>query len=269
MQAGNALQVFIDPPENAVTWRLLRKSADDFTGHEDPAAILVMDGDDRTVIDAVRLKSGVPAFYKVFAFDGINWTAGKTVSGVPVASYYEATTDVLEFVRERLDVGLQEEVERGTLKSPVGQIQVLTAPPLYEATRWPVVSVHLDGEHQASRSMGEQIDPDAYLAESDTWAETEGWLADVQLSVIGWSLNPDQRIALRKALRRIVVANLPIFDSIGMVCVSFSQRDAEDFGSYEKPVYQVMCTLSCQAPVMVVNTVEHKVERIDVNGTAD
>lgn len=265
LAAGNALRVFIDPPANAVSWRLLRKDADTFTGQDDVAAVVVMDGDERIAVDAVRLANSVPAFYRVYAFNGSAWTAGETKSATPLASYKEVTTDVLQFVRERLDVGLQVEVARGTLKAPAGHIQVLTAPPVYEASRWPVVSVHLDNDASAERGLGEQLESDSYSSSTDSWTETEGWLADVQLTVMGWSLNPDQRIELRKALRRIIIANLPIFDSIGMVRVNLSQRDGEDFTSYEAPVYQAICTLSCEAPVLVANDID-TIHEVDVVG---
>lgn len=250
LPAGNALRVFIDPPANALMWRLLRKDADNFVDQNDPAAVLVSDGTEKYPVDAVNLKNGVLAYYKVYYFNG-TWVASATVSGTPLASYADMTNDVLSFVRERIDVGLQVEVARQVLKPNSGKIDVMTAPPVYEHTRWPVVSVHVDDDSSGERGLGEIIDPDSFNASDDEWTETEGWLASQKLSIIGWTQNPDERIALRKSLRRIVVANLPIFDSIGMVEINFSQNDAEDFTSYDAAVYQVVCTLSCDAPVVV------------------
>lgn len=251
LPAGNALRVFREVPAAASRCKLLRKVSDTFTGHDDPDAYLVSDSLERSVLDIVSLKNGTLYHYRPYYFVDGTWSAGATMSATPAASYQDNGGDVLTLVRERLDLGLQEELARGALTHEQGHIQVLTAPPIFDETAFPLVSVHLQNEQPGERGIGETPIDDVFDAFSKKWVETEGWLARIQLTIMGWSLNPDERIEMRKALRRIVVANLPVFDFAGMIEVEFSQQDTEDFGSYGVPVYQVMCTLSCQAPVLV------------------
>ena len=76
---------------------------------------------------------------------------------------------------------------------------------------------------------------------------TEGWLSRVQLTITGWAINADVRAALRKAIKRIVIANLPIFDDKGMYQIGINQQDLDDFQTYSAPVYQSACQFSCLA----------------------
>lgn len=254
--AGNALRIFLEPPAGARSWRLLRKLADTFSGEADPDAIVVHEGEDKPVVDLLGLVNGQLYYYRAYYFDGATWSASATASGTPAATYADATTDALSVVRERLDLGLQVELARGTLVHEDGHIAVLTAPPQLQDTRWPVVTIHLLDEAPSERGIGEIVGVDGFNEETSLWDDSEGWLAKVQLSIMGWCLNPDERVELRKALRRLVVANLPVFDSAGMVEIEFSQQDMEDFGSFDAPVYQVMCTLNCLAPVRVGSTAD-------------
>lgn len=249
--AGNALRVFLAPPADATWWRLLRKVDDTFAGESDPDALLVQEGTDKVILDIAYLMNGTLYYYKPYYRVGDSWVAGPTATATPNAAYEDATTDVLPLVRDRLDLGLQEELRRGSLSHAEGHIKVLTAPPLFEDVVWPLVTVHLQSEAPKERALGEMVGGDWLDPSSGEWTESEGWLAQVQLTIMGWSLNPDERIALRQALRRIVVANLSVFDAAGMVEIEFQQQDTEDFGSYSAPVYQVLCSFSCEAPVVV------------------
>lgn len=254
--AGNALRVFLEPPAGARAWRLLRKLADTFTGESDPDAVVVHEGADKPVLDLLGLINGTLYYYRPYYFDGAAWSEGETVTGTPAATYVDGSTDALSVVRERLDLGLQVELARSTLVHEDGHISVLTAPPLMQDTRWPVVTVHLVEESPAERGIGEIVGIDEFSDNTGMWSEAEGWLAKVQLSIMGWCLNPDERIDLRKALRRILVTNLPVFDAAGLTELRFSQQDMEDFESFDAPVYQVMCTLDCMAPVRVSSTAD-------------
>lgn len=252
--AGNALRLFITPPAGAVSWRVLRKGSDDFDLPEDAAALVAYEGDEFVVVDAAYLQNEVMAFYRPFYQmpDG-SWQAGPTANGTPVATYEEHTTDVLSFVRDRLEAGLMVEVQRGNLAAELGYVQVYTAPPSLEQNlRFPLVTVHLENEAPGERAIGEDISGDEFDAIGFDWLESEGWLAQVQLAIMGWSLNSDERIELRKALRRVVIANLPIFDAQGMSQVSLSMQDTDAVsGEFNVNMYQVMATFSCLAPVRV------------------
>lgn len=253
--AGNALRVFLEPPASARRWRLLRKVSSAFLGHDDPDAFAAYEGDDRPVMDSAGLVNGTLYYYRPYYWNGTVWAAGNVVSATPAATYEGVGADVLSLLRERLDLGLQVEVQRGTLVHDNGHIEVLTAPPATETTVWPLVTVHLQEDAPGDRAIGEFIGGDGFDPDTGLWDETEGWLAKTQIAIMGWSLNPDERIELRQALRRIVIANLPVFEAASIVDVEFSQQDTEDFSSYDAPVYQVLCTFSCTSPVAIKSTV--------------
>jgi len=258
LNAGNALRLFLQPPDGAVRWKVLRKGNGTFSGHDDPSAIVAHEGDERVIVDTAFLQNEVMAFYCPFyTSDGATWTAGPVATGTPAAIYQEHTTDVLSFLRERLEAGLLVEVQRGNFAPDLGYIQVYTAPPSLEQNlRLPLVTVHLDNEEPAERAIGELVDTDEFNAIGFDWQESEGWLASVRVMVIGWSLNSDERLELRKAIRRIVIANLPVFAAQGWEQVSLSQQDIDAInGEYTAQLFQVMSTFTCLAPVRVSGTV--------------
>lgn len=255
---GTALRLFLSPPAGASRWKILRKGADSFSGPDDAAAILVHEGDSKVVLDARFLRNGIAAFYRPYYWIGGAWQPGATTSGTPAAIYEDASTDVQSIVRQRLEDGLAEEVRRGTLKNELGYVQVFSAPPqVSDDLRFPLVTVELASEQPAVRGIGEGVIPDAFDPDAFEWADAEGWLSSVSLQVIGWSLNPDERIALRNALRRLVIGNLPVFDDAGMVQIEFSSQDVDLInGEFAAPLYQCLCTFSCMAPAIVRSSVD-------------
>jgi hypothetical protein len=264
---GNALRVFLDPIDGATSWRILRKDADTFTGETDPDAALIYEGKDKSALDVSNLMNGATYYYRAYYFVASQWVASETVSAVPAATYADRSTDPMTIVRDRLDAGLAVELDRGALKHDDGHIPVLTAPPIFSDTRWPVVTVHLQSDAPHHRGIGEMIDPDELDDDDGLWSESEGWLSRVQLVIAAWTLNPDGRIDLRKALRRIIVGNLPVFDDAGMVNIDVTMQDVDFIqGEYPAPVYQVMCSLSCLAPVRVSDEVA---KITDVETTAE
>jgi len=76
---------------------------------------------------------------------------------------------------------------------------------------FPLVTIHLESEDPSIHAIGQDISGDYYDGVGQSWEESDGWLAEVRLTIIGWSLNSDERIELRKALRRIILANMPVF----------------------------------------------------------
>lgn len=249
LAVGNAVRLILQPPSQAVYWRVLRKATDDFIDQDDDQAYQVYEGDEKSFVDARFLQNDVVQFYRAYYWDGSIWTSSASVPGKAHADYGEASHDVQLVVRERLEWGLQEEVRRATLRAQSGAISVLTAPPVFEDTRWPMVTVSLLNDSAAERGLGEEIWPDAFDGD---WSDDEGWIASTQLSIVGWSLNPDERIALRRALRRLIIANLPVFSDYGFQQVEFSQHDVDAVsGEYPAPIYQSAGTFSCLAPVIV------------------
>lgn len=250
---GTALRLFLSPPAGAVRWRILRKGADDFTGPDDAAAFKVYEGDDKSVLDTQHLRNEVAAFYRPFYWIDGAWVSGPTASGTPVASYEDVSTDVLKIVRQRLEEGLAEEVKRGVLNHDLKYIPVYTAPPqVKDDLRFPLVTVLLESESPPGRGLGEDMTGDDFQSIGGVWQEAEGWLSDVRLEITGWSLNPEERIDLRKALRRIIVGNLPVFDDAGMVQVTLSAQDSNlTSGEYVAPLFLSVCSFQCMAPVIV------------------
>lgn len=251
MPIGNALKIFLAPPTSASLWRVLRSTLGAFAGENDPNAHVVYQGNQETfLVDATGLMNGTPYSYCAFYFDGTKWTASAVVSATPNATYDDQTTDVLEVIRDRLDAGLQVEVARGTLTPQDGFIAVLNAPPALEDTRWPVVTVQVVSDGSGDRAVGESISLDELDPLSGLFEDAEGWLARVHLSIIGWSKNPDERIALRKVIRRLVLGNQAVFAAAGMVQIDFNQTDVNEM-SGSPPIYASEGTFTCLAPAIV------------------
>ena len=249
---GNALRLFLEPPATALRWKVLRKGSNAIAAHDDPTAALIYDGNERVFIDSSFLQNTVMVFYRAFyTSDDLVWTASDVASGTPAAIYTENTTDVMTVVRDRLEAGLKVELERGNLTNEMGYIPVYTASPSLERDlSFPLVTVHLDAEDPTIRGVGELI------GEEDADEDSEGWIADVRLIIVAWSLNGDERSEMRKAIRRVVLGNLPVFADKGFMQVQLSQQDVDAVnGEFAAPIYQVMSTFSCLAPVAVAGTV--------------
>jgi hypothetical protein len=254
LAVGNALRVFVDSPAQTLYWRLLRKTADTFTGPTDVGAQLVAQSTDTSVLDTESLVNGTTYWYRAYYWNGTAWLTSASVSAIPNATYADASTDVVDVLVKRLAAGLAVEVTRGVLSHKQGAIPVLSAPPIVDQVKWPLISVHLQSEQPQDRSLGEAGIGEALDPTTGEFLGEEGWLAGVQCTIIAWSLNPDERVLLRKCLRRLIVANLPVFEANGMVRVDFSMADMEDLEANNAPLYQVMCTFSCEAPVRVTQS---------------
>lgn len=248
------MRLILEPPANAVRWKLLRKGSDSFTDIDDAAAFLAFDGDDKVITDTGFLQNATMYFYRPFyTADGTTWTPGNTASGTPAATYAEDTSDAFSLVRDRLEAGLKVECDRGTFATELGYIQVYTAPPgMEDSLRFPLVTMHYEGTGRGESGIGESIGSDDFDAIGDDWSENEGWLSNDQIQVVGWCLNSDERVDLRKALRRIIIGNLSIFSAAGIDQVDFQQSDLDFLeGEFGAPMYQISCNFSCLAPVSV------------------
>lgn len=246
---GNAVKVTLLPPRGSTLTRLLRNDSGEFSGADDSSALVVFEGNERSILDDIGLVNGQRYHYCPFYLSGFEWTGADPGSVIPQATYVDRSVDAMTVILDRIAAGLRVEVDRGLLQHESGAIPVLSAPPVFSETRWPVVTVHLQQEASASRGLGELIEVDE--RDDEDWTESEGWRARSQITVIAWSLNPDERITLRKALRRLIVGNLEVFDANAMTEIDLSMQDIEDFTSYNAPVYQAMATITCVAPVLV------------------
>jgi len=111
LHIGNALRLFIDPPDGAIRWRILRKSVNAFSGPTDPSALVAYEGDEKIFTDTESLKNEQPAYYKPYwTADGATWIAGDVNFNTPTADYVDDTPDVLGILRTRIEQGLLVEV---------------------------------------------------------------------------------------------------------------------------------------------------------------
>lgn len=256
--AGNALILTITPPSGAVSWRVLRRTdAAAFTGPDDAGAVTVADGSrDNQVLDDTRLVNGVTYAYRVYYRDNSGaWIGHDDGQGTPQASYRGDDLDPLSLLRDRLEAGFAVEVSRGALRPKSGKIPVLTAPfALVDGATFPCVSVHLDSDSPSAFALGDVFSPDEHIA-GIGWDETTGWLSSTSLNVIAVSLNGDERIAMRRALRRIVQANLPIFYGHGLRNIEFRLQDTEEPNAQNAPLFMSAGSFSCIAPAYVTGAV--------------
>lgn len=247
--SGNAVRLLLAPPADARHWRVLRNVKNDFS-----SAVQIYEGTDELVMDTAYLANEVTVFYMVQYTHADGSVSDSNVSSAtPHASYEDYTTDVMELLRDRLEAGLTEEVKRGTLHNELGYIQVLTAPPsLQNNLQLPLVTLILEAENPTERFIGDDVDELDFDEETSDWVEQAGWLANVEISITGWSLNPTERINLRKALRRILIANFDVFAAKGIALPQFNLSDSDAVsGEFDAPLYLVNGSFSCTAPIRV------------------
>lgn len=248
---GNALRILTMPPTKAATVRLLRKDEDTFSGWNDPDALVISHGPERCITDTMGLYNGIQVFYRAYYLINGNWIATTTVAATPQPTFTDVSVDPMAIVRDRLELGLQVHVQRGVIQHDRGFVPVLTASPQIEDVPLPLVTVHLAHESPDMRSIGELIGSDVYSNEEGMWHSFEGGYSRTDLTIVGWSLNADERMVIRNALKAVLMANLPVFDATGLMQVSWTFSDVEDFETYAAPVYQAMCNFTCYAPSAV------------------
>ena len=269
LSVGNAIRVILDPPCGSVYWTILRNTTGVFPSATDPASKIVYTGKNKAALDFCDLTNGTTYYYCPFYWSGSAWTPDTAMSAEPAVTYQDSSTDAMSVVLDRMRVGIANELAAKNLAANSGVIQVLSAPPVFQDTRFPVVTVHLLHEAPAERAIGELLIGDGPDLENPSlWDASNGWLARVQLAVIGWTQNPDERIALRKVLRRLMVANLPVFNASGMVEIEFTQQDVDAIsGEYPANVYQSLGTFTCMAPV-IIGDQQATFTDVTVTGTA-
>lgn len=248
LAAGAAVRLILAPTAGALWTRVLRRTSDTFTGPDDPGAVVVADETDaHAVVDITGLVNGVTYFWRAYdRMPGNAWQASPSLSAVPRATFAGDEIDPQSLVRERVAVAMAEEVRRGALRPAAGVIPVVLAPfALADGISFPCVSVHLDSEGTAERAIGEVWGDDVALDPGPGWIETESAMVRTSLSIVGASLNPDERLALRRALQRAVLANLPIFEARGLTQVEFSQTDDEQPAQNGAPLFLTAGTFAC------------------------
>ncbi|EGD6457237.1 hypothetical protein IAJ44_004298 [Salmonella enterica] len=247
--SGNAVRLYLQPPSDAVEWRILRD-----TDQNMPMPYASDWGTDDVLVDTHALENNELVHYcmEYRHADG-SLSFSNVADVIPQATYEDYTTDTLELLQQRLKAGLREEVKRRVFITDFGYIDVLAAPPsLKNNVSFPLVTLLLENESPAERSIGDLIDDDFYDEDSKEWGDQAGWMADVSISITGWSLNPTERIELRKAIRRVLIANFNVFALRGVLLPSFTLTDADAVsGEFDVPLYLVNGNFTCQAPIRV------------------
>lgn len=242
LPAGNAVRLVFSVPSAAQELRVLRR--DDGLPPEsldDPVAVPVYGGDPvRSFVDWEAVPSGVDLVYRAWWRVAGQWTDGgaKKVRADPY--FIDRSIEPLLVVRDRVDLGLRAVVERGQIHPRSGSIPVLIASPLIDDVPMPVVTVHLESESPEATPIGSTL---SEIGDEPAF----GHLSRFSIKVIGWSLNVDERLVLRRALLSILMANRDVFEEAGMTELDVSFADMEDFMSYSAPVYQAVGTVSCVA----------------------
>ncbi len=252
LYVGNALKLYLSPPAAAEYWRILRKGTNDIADPDDPAAVVIYEGDLNAVTDTNALKNDVMMFYAIFYRVNGAWVAGNTSYGTPSASYVDYSTDVLGLVRDRLEAGLKVEVERGTILNDFGYIQVMTSPPVMNTNiGFPLVTLSLEEENPDVLGIG--MDTTGSYDDLEDELDLAGVINTVRLAITGWSLNPDERLVLRQAIRRVILANTDVFAGHGLALPSLSLRNVDAVnGEYgDTPLFLVSGDFTCTAPVRV------------------
>lgn len=254
IDAGNAVQIMLSPPAGATRWRLLRKRTDNIAAADDAGANLVFDGKDTFITDFTALVNGTLYYYRAFYLVSNAWVASDSRSVTPECAFSDLSPDVLDVVRERLDLGFANYITSGALIHPNNHIPVLLATPAYEDCVFPFVSVHQISQGNDTRFVGEVFAPDEVFTDSDEVGSIDGELTRFQILVIAWSSNGDVRNAMRKALSAVIKSNLPVFEAAGMSLIETHFSDVDDMNTYQIPMYQATCTISCIAPTLLEST---------------
>ncbi|NCE85298.1 hypothetical protein [Pseudomonas sp. Q1] len=254
LPSGNALRVFLEPPVGSLNWRVLRKVSDTFTGPDDASALRAYEGSESNFVDVASLANEVMVFYRPYYWNGSAWLSAATVNATPRATYVDQSHDAVGFLRDRLEAGLLVEVQRGNFSPELGYIAVYTTPPTLSAElKFPFVTLQLEGANPVNRA-GEESGMGVLYGDEDE--ESEGWLEKDSIRVLAWSLNSDERPALRNALRRLLLTNLPVFDARGFQQVSFGFSDIDVAnGVSGRPMYQTLCNFTCLSTARVSSTV--------------
>lgn len=251
---GNAVRLPLQIPPGTRRTRVLRAPREYIAGPFDDQAVVVADGVLIGSAADMTAENGTQYWYRAYHLIGNDWIETPMVTATCQATYQDNSFDVLEFIRDRLDKGLRVEAARGVVRHQSGNpVKVMTSAPVFEDKAFPLVTVHLTSDKDGERFIGEAIDGDLRTGDeyNADYIEQDGWLADIELTIIVWSLNGDERSILRRAVRRLIVGNLGLLESQGAVVPSLQASDNEDFETYSAPVYQTTFTLRCQAPVAV------------------
>jgi hypothetical protein len=245
ISCGNAVRLVLQATAGETRWRVLRKETNGFTGHDDPGAFLVHDGDERFLTDARLLVNGVTYHYALYGFAMGVWGAPVVATVVPEAKFTDVSVDAQELVRERLDVALHSMIARGLAPLSKPTVSVMSIPFYTQGGELPVVTVLYAGGSATGHALGAQMSGDEF--DGSDFIGTQGWHESITLEISAWSLNAQERNTIRKALQAAIAANLGVFAESGLMNFEVqSVQDTEDTQSMNAPIYQTVIRVGCQ-----------------------
>ena len=105
--------------------------------------------------------------------------------------------------------------------------------------------MHISSDNSnGNQFIGGLSDSDFTSTDNGIIGERDGWLSSYQVIIAAWSLNADERYALKKAVKRLIIANKPVFDAAGFLDLEVSQSHIDDMQSYTCPVYRAETILN-------------------------
>ncbi len=256
--AGNGARLDLSPPASAVKWRIARNTSGTFTNETSPDVIY--EGKERLFLDYAGLVNGTVYHYKVFYFDGTDWDTSYPVRQItPGLFFADESVDPQTLIRSRLDSGLNGMIQSGMLKHPKNTISVLVSNPQIDKVQFPLVTVLLRSDRPEQYFIGGIINGD--LDDFNT-----GHLSGDSIMITGWSnIGGDERIALRKAIKALLIANYDVFSHAGIMNLQADASDSEDFETYECAMYMTNFSLSFNALSQINPGIDYPILPINVN----
>lgn len=249
---GAAVLVTMAFPCRAQQMKLLRRWDNAFPEiPDDPqASVIYADEPVASVLDWHAVLPGIEHWYQPYFFlDGTWQRSGEPRVIVPTVQAHEPSMDSLDVIRERLEIGLNALLRNGLISHPRGVFAVLTAPPIIDDNAFPMIAVRLQQGASETHVIGGYFGTESL--ESGDVREFDGWLSRYRVQVEIWSLNPDERRLLRRAVRDILVANRDILEVLGLQELDVTFGDDEDYESHSATIYRTHASLSYLAPDVV------------------
>jgi hypothetical protein len=288
LSIGNAVKLSFIPPSDD-EWagtRILRKAGTIsvpavISGPTDAAATIIWDQSGETtnqsldearwMLDIQGLVNGILYTYAAYAYDAVpNYSDVLTITVTPAVTYTYQSFELKDLFLDRLPVTMADELLRGMirLKSGVTKIPVISASPAPGSEdTWPVVSVHLDSDAMNTEAIGHETGGQTFNEGTNLWVTNEGAYFAQAVSVLAWTLNPEERDEMRRALKRQITVVMHELVELGQAAqLGLNLQDAEEFSLYPAPVYFAICHVTCLALAQWFET-SPPIREVDVTET--
>lgn len=258
LPSGNAAQIILNPQVGEVSWRVLRKvgamDSTTFSGADDPSALLIHNGNARTINDFLGLVNGQPHTYIVYPFDsnGALMPLFAKTTIIPNQDFEDTSVDAQEVIRARIESVLTTMIANQQLMPTTPNISVLSIPFCTQNTTIPVVTVLLGSDISDTRGIGDSLGA-GMPVDVVGWDESDGWFSRISIDLCIWSFNPVERNDLRRAVKAAIISSLGRFEDAGLVQIELHLRDEEDSESMNAPLYKTTGVLTCLAPSSTTN----------------